>query len=562
MINGRVAARFLTPNGQLSPARRAEITVDRLRNLAAVTTDFGRIHGVATQWQGKVFGPQGIIFLVTAQEAKAQGSTVPDLTRKFADTIRWLLSLPPIQLGRASLVVPVTETRRIEVGGALLEPLTVTSSNPEAVTVELTERGRAVIVRGIGAGKTTVTVACREYQATAEVTAMRYAAQVIGPARAMVTGNPTPGDVCAQAGITAALRSLAIEPGARATPSPTKAEALRPGERQQMTVPVRAEGPGYLPLATNISVTVENVVVPRRQAAALMYSNNPERLTRYETLFAQWLNAGTPARLVYHHQNAIGRSTTFDIEIINTAVSPSQVHVISATPDPRVDTVLVGYRAGAGFMRDYLNNVGVILDIPRASRTVLYSIRLRPMETASGIMELAPLSGEPLLVHVVARTPDWPTGTANLPMPAGNGDGMLPMSDHLYSAPLKSVDARYSVGGPWSFIRIGKEAIRSSAGNGDKELYGNYGVMYEINVNVENPTAEARKVQVLFEPSAGIASGIFWIDGQIIGTTHRKPPDEFKLAGFTLAPNGKRSMLIRTIPLSGSNYPATILVRS
>jgi hypothetical protein len=145
-------------------------------------------------------------------------------------------------------------------------------------------------------------------------------------------------------------------------------------------------------------------------------------------------------------------------------------------------------------------------------------------------------------------------------MPVCNGDGNLPISDHLYTAPLKSVDALYQVGGPWAFIRIGKEAIKGLSAA--KSLYGNYGVLYEIRLNLENPTSASRTVEVLFEPSAGIASGVFWIDGQTIGTTHRKPPEEVPLAKYRLSPNAKRSILIRTIPLSGSNYPATILVRS
>ena len=561
LINGRVAARFLTPNGALSPTRRAEITAERLQALAATTTDFSKIKAVWSAAQGQIVGPNGLIFVVTSEEAAAEESTVPALTQKFAGAVRWLMSMPPLQLSRTSVLVPVGESRTVEVGGALLDPFTVTSSNPEVIKASSADKGRAVVLTAAAQGDAQVTVSCQAYQAVAQVSARKYAGRIAAAPRiGVVTGTPAPSDICEEAALTAALRSLVVEHGASAAAERPKAQPLQTGESQTVKIPVRIEGPDYIPVAGEISVEIENLPLHRPQAESLMYSNNPERITKYGNLFAGRLETGKPARLLYHHQNALAKAAVLDIEIVNPTASEAQVHIIHATPEPRVDTVLIGYRAGTSFLKAYLSNAGEVLSIPPNSKVPIYSARLRQMDTASGIMDLAQLSGEPLLVHVFVRTPDQPILTVGLPMPVCNGDGNLLMSDHLYTAPLKSVDALYQVGGPWSFIRIGKEAIKGLSAA--KSLYGNYGVLYEIRLNLENPTTASRTVEVLFEPSAGIASGVFWIDGETIGTTHRKPPQEVPLAKYRLSPNAKRSILIRTIPLSGSNYPATILVRS
>jgi hypothetical protein len=86
--------------------------------------------------------------------------------------------------------------------------------------------------------------------------------------------------------------------------------------------------------------------------------------------------------------------------------------------------------------------------------------------------------------------------------------------------------------------------------------------MYEIQVNITNPTAETKKVQVLFEPVAGLASGVFFIDGKFVEIKYITPPKEFTISTYTLAPNESRRVSILTVPLSGSAYPANIVVRS
>ncbi len=562
IVNGRIAARFVAPNAGLSPSRRAEIAAERLQILAQRKTNFDTIKAEIIPALGKIMGPGGAIFYITPEDAKLQSSTVQALTKQVAAVLRKLLTMPPLELAKTSVTVPVGDARRVEVSGSLLDPFTVQSNAPEIASAVPADNAREIIITGNQPGSAVVTVQCGEYSASVSVTVKKYAASPAKSLVGTVTGTPAPAELCQSAALLALMRNLNIEPGASFSYGKFKASSLRPGEKQTIKIPVRVEGANYLPFIAELPVLLTNVALPRPNASVLMYSNDPERLTKYGVLYVGRVSMDAPARLLYHHQNAMGAAAIFDIEIINNSPTDCRMHLIRATPEPRVDTVLIGYRAGIGFMRNYLANIGEVIEIPANSKVSLYSTRLANMETASGIIELALLGGGPVTVQVSAKTPQTAVAFAGLPVPISGGDGNLPVTGHLYSPPVKLIDSSYSVGGPWSFIRIGKQAIKSALEDHDRELYGNYGVIYEIRLKLNNPTSMAQTVKVLFEPSAGIASGIFWIDGQVISTTHRKPPAEVALASYKLEPNQSKSVLIKTIPLSGSNYPATILVRS
>jgi hypothetical protein len=137
---------------------------------------------------------------------------------------------------------------------------------------------------------------------------------------------------------------------------------------------------------------------------------------------------------------------------------------------------------------------------------------------------------------------------------------MLQMSDHVYPSPAKSMDAGYKVGQHWAFIAIGDHALNDTTAQ--RKLYGNYGVTYNINVKVSNPTQEEKKVSFIFDPTAGPASGAFFIDGKFVSVRYAQPPSEITLRWFTLSAGETRNFRVQTVPLAGSNYPATLIVKS
>jgi putative intracellular protease/amidase len=140
-----------------------------------------------------------------------------------------------------------------------------------------------------------------------------------------------------------------------------------------------------IPVRGVVRVPVVRQTLPPVETAALLYSNNPERVTRFGTLFVARMNppGGGATRLLYHHQSAMDKAAAFTVELINDAESAAAVQVVGGGFGPVVDTVWVGYRAGSAFLRDVLADTGVVLEIPGRSRVALTAQRLAPGLTIS-----------------------------------------------------------------------------------------------------------------------------------------------------------------------------------
>ena len=205
------------------------------------------------------------------------------------------------------------------------------------------------------------------------------------------------------------------------------------------------------------------------------------------------------------------------------------------------------------------------MEVPPHTRVGLTVVRMAPGLTISGIAQLRLVVGKPPLVRVAA---DIPGGDNSLPValqpfpttwtPAENGRSYT-LSEHVYPDPVKRIAANYRVGERWQFINMGKKPIASDGGN--RVLEGNYGVFYDIELTLENPTARNANVQLVFDPTAGLAGAVFLIDGKYAEVPQINAPAEAILARYSMSPGTKRTVTVRTMPLAGSNYPATLVVR-
>jgi hypothetical protein len=81
-------------------------------------------------------------------------------------------------------------------------------------------------------------------------------------------------------------------------------------------------------------------------------------------------------------------------------------------------------------------------------------------------------------------------------------------------------------------------------------------------VNLSNPTDEAKTVRVVMTPEAGWARGVFLFEGQLVEAPQLAPPGEAQLWSVKLAPQEQRTLHIQGIPVGGSAYPVSLVVRS
>lgn len=561
IVNGRTAVRFLVPNGSLSPTRRANITADRLRALAAARADWGVIGTKPGATAISVAAGDKPICVVTKQDAKANKSEQNALARSWAENLKKLLRMPPVELSTTDVLVPFGESRIVQIDGAAFGPVDVECENTEVALLEVTPDNKSLLIHGQAVGDTIVRVMRSGEVVLAAVRVRKYAGRYKEGFPIEVTGEPAPGSLLKALAQQLAYTYIETEPGASIEVGDPKlpVSELHPGTSTVASVPITIVGEPYIPTTFNAPVTLVNRRIQPKPTELLFYSNNPERVLKYGQLYLGNLEPDVATRLLYHHQNGIGKRMRFDVSLMNPHDAPAKIQVISGVSVPNIDTVVVGYSAGSKFLRDYMSQVGYIVTVPARSRLVLYSQMLEPLQTASGIIEFRGIQGRDVALKVTADLPETAFVRRGNLYPMKQGDLMADFSDHVYPSPTRRLEASYVVGDRWAFIGVGKQPLKGLSA--DNQLFGNYGVIYEINLKLENPTPTKQKINVVFESGAGLASAVFNIDGKFVERKYVKASDEAALATFQLEPRQTKMVSILTLPLSGSFYPANIVVR-
>jgi hypothetical protein len=553
-VNRRTVLVLRGGNGGASPLVRAELIAARLGGAVEAGLVPGAVLVRRVERQLAVFAGATELVRPTVADAHAAGTTPQRLAYRWAAAVREALALAPLTVSARSVLVPYGEARVVRVGGVAAGPLTLTPRDPVVASAEATGNGRSVRLRAGNPGQTIVAVEADGAMVGIRVVVKKYAGVIGGPVTVDCTGRPAPAELVQQLAMESYSQALRLEPGATVRPvgKPRLPGALEPGRDGWAKVSVRLEGPGMLPREGAVRIHVRCRRLPRREANSLLYSNNPERITRVGRLYVGEVEPNAPCRLLYHHQNMAGRGLWLRIDLINPDGAPVEAQVVEGVSPPMIDTVLVGHRAGVRYMRHSLRDVGRIVSLMPQSRVTLLRQRLAPGYTGSGLFGLRSLSGRRLLVELRAELPTAPELTLPLMEPGT-------LVEHVYPNPKRVLETNYTVGQNWAFVRMGKTAIPGK--HDGQVLYGNYGVLYDISVRIENPLPEPRVVRLILAPDAGGAQGVFLVEGRWIEAPRLTPPAEFELAQFLLSPLERRVVNIRTLPVGGSAYPVTLVVR-
>jgi hypothetical protein len=150
--------------------------------------------------------------------------------------------------------------------------------------------------------------------------------------------------------------------------------------------------------------------------------------------------------------------------------------------------------------------------------------------------------------------------TPVLPLPQNHDDILRAMSKEIYPKPHIVRDASYAVGSKWLYIEMGRADALSSIDNSSK-LDGNYGVDYDVDIHLSNPSDGPKNVGIYFYPEAGPAAGVFQVDnGPIVEFDPTDTTEQPMIAKFPLAAGENRDVHVRTIPLNGGYYPAAVVI--
>ena len=331
---------------------------------------------------------------------------------------------------------------------------------------------------------------------------------------------------------------------------------------------------GFLPSTGIVNVLVSNRGGGRMFEDEMWYSNEPENVTGAASLFWGRLQSSVPVRLLWHHCNKSNQGLYVQYVLINRSDLPASVHVLAGDAEPDKDPTKAGYEAGDLFWQSWLPYAGQVVQVPPFSVVPLVLRRIGPGETTSGLASIRLLSGgsDDLIVlgacqlpgegssrwqKAVNRPGPWayasPIAVSSFPIP------MIGVSHQVYDRPALFHEVDYQCGGPYEFVRLGADSIKSL--DGSKELLGNFGVHYTIEGQISNPTDKAAKVVVEFEASAGYSGAIFLVNGKIVRCGVLQTKEARVLYEKVLAPGKSEPLRIETMPLSGAHYPAKITIR-
>lgn len=505
-------------------------------------------------------------------DAQAANTDINDFADQIVNRLKAAIALAPLAFELPNLTIPVGKQVRIGLLGRLSRKAVI--KLPDGSSLKILRTGSELFLVGSAPETTTITASFAQHSTQTVIQVLPYAAELPSAVAVDVAGAPASAEVVR----AAATRALQLGSkklwNAKLEYQLADLNAVPRGQQKQFAITVKATAPNAFERTSVMSIRVRNLGALFQQEKELWYCNDPENVVAFGPLFMAELHAQKPARLLYHHVNAMRQPMVILMGVANQSDVPARILLTLGDGAPDPNPVLVGYQAADQFMQDYATESGVVLTIPPHSWLPIASRNLAPGQTMSGLGVLRLLPGGPDSLQIKAHAsypgvlaPDLLAGTASgvawaytAPKPSSPlFDHFSADQTHVYPNPFKIETASFEVGGRFTFIRIGEQAISSTVP--ERTLSGNFGVTYTVNVSLNNPTKIAGNIEIVFVASAGYSGGLFVVNGQYVKTKLLQPQGEERICRLRLEPGETRKVTITTIPLSGSSYPSTLAVR-
>lgn len=379
-----------------------------------------------------------------------------------------------------------------------------------------------------------------------------------GPTLAVsVTGGPATLDTLRLAIATAARVALGLPQSAvvrvaQTQPSLTPLDASA-GESVLAVLSVLA--PGVPPEIRLVRVAFTNAIIPWNDAEILLVSNSPETIPFGKVLYTGALSNGQTVRLLFHHQNGSKAQHMYlSVTLSNPARDPATAWVQGAAGDPSPEEVTPGHDAAREFLDAYAHHAGFLVRLPGNTTVPLFVEDLPPLGITSGIAQFSLLDGQRLNVQVVARK----TSEADPPMLSFAPDFDRVHQRGAFARPQLGRTLSYSAGGPPVMMVLAADQDLLHEGQTGAALQGNYGVVYEFNIDASNTTSSPAAAALVLHADGGQARGTFVIGDQVVESGLVQPNAPQVVTTFHLGPQTRRTIRILTIPESGSNYPVRL----
>jgi hypothetical protein len=440
--------------------------------------------------------------------------------------------------------------------------LTAVVADPAVADVAIDQAQRTITITGRKVGATTMTVADARVTETRAVpiVVQENAGVLAASAVVRITGDPASASFIKDQAVDAAMRAVALKPGAAANASADGVAfsgVLGADDQAAVDVPLIVSGQGYFSVAGTTRVFVRNTALPKIRPARLLVSDYPETLRANGVLFTADLSRNEAQRFLYYHYNPKDQpDRRIVLRVDNPSNAPASVQVISGSAGPAANEMEVGHLATERYLRNDAQNMGTIVAIPPNGSANIVNAPLNAGTLVSAILQLRELDGNPLHLTLTAQNKsdpiDQPPATTELL------SGGVAHARGEYSVPEFTIERSWNTDDDPLEIPIGQIPLPNLRKG--EVLGGDYGVKQSVTITVVNNGAAAMPVAVYANPRGGRATGTFLIDRTLV-RAHALPSfSKFKIREFRVPPHGFYRTQIVTMPEGGSSYPLRLIV--
>lgn len=339
---------------------------------------------------------------------------------------------------------------------------------------------------------------------------------------------------------------------------------LGPGATAAVPVPVHlAGGDSYFDVDAFATVNLQNVQADAFAPPLLFYDDDPEKLTGTGVLFRGQIEASTPARLYYYHENT-GGDRMLAVVLSTSGAQPSTVQLIDSSAGPNIDVMTVGHVVSRNFLLQKPLNQGVVVDVDSQTPYVADQFSMKAQDGAAGSIGIRVLDGGPVTVTVVAM----PAGTPSAQIPSYLSQAQLPDDGHHRTgtfslASYANDSVAFTAPGPDANLQYGAhtppvvDPPNSPAPAGHD--YGEYGVLRTLNFDIDNPLDQPQTLYLYERPLGGAVRSSFLVNGALVQVGCARASDRYQIGDpISVAPHAKLQLPVLTMTDGGSNYPLEI----
>lgn len=507
-----------------------------------------------------IYWGDAVIIVVDDYQAKFNKTTPNLLAARWKANIITAISKNPLRLSKGNITMPVGEEQRVTVKGSGKFELKI-SFDSSMLDVFVDAGNEEVVIKAKAAGTSKIVLKKGVFSGVIKVVSKDWAGKIIPSVEKWVTGSPVPPDIQLFAALSAVDEAITLLPGSTYTikENPKIVSSMEKGSERYVSVPIFIEGKGYFPVDGNVRIKLINKDISIDDPAVLMISNRPEELEESGVLLRERFGKDKPIRLLYSHKNTSSVKRRLWITLKNVSRKPVKILVIKAYGGPDKYEVQAGHKAAVRYMEYQRIKAGYFMEIPSKGTVLLDEYDIPPNFTLSGLCNLQVVEGEEVELEVKNFDP----GKENAGMLKIIEEPFDPFKIHphgVFPLPTIRIEKTLVIPGQDAVVEIGKWPWLIDSSTGEPNT-GNYGVLYNIKMQIINKLPHSVRVGLFFKPKNGTSLGSMLINGDLVETGIIRIGEEYKLKDFELKQGEMKNVEITTLPEASSCYPVDYIFR-